>query len=286
MRPLFVCIHNGRLYFASEVKAIFAANPSIPRRFDPRGLAQAFTFWTSVAPVTVFSGVEEIRPGTVRTYENGRVQDTASYTPAFPEDGTGGFIGSLDDAVDAVRGALEQATSLRMLRADVPVGSYLSGGLDSSLVSALALRAKGQRFHTFSLRFTDAEYDETEFQHAMARHLGTDHHEVLVSRADIARVFPDVVMHAERPILRTAPAPLYLLSRLVREHGIKVVLTGEGADEMFAGYDLFREAKIRRFWGRRPASRWRPSCFAGCIRICSDHRSRSWRWRNRSSVTT
>jgi asparagine synthase (glutamine-hydrolysing) len=259
VRPLFVCVHDGRLYFASEVKAIFAANPSIPRAFEPRGLAQVFTFWTSLAPVTVFNGVEEIRPGTVRTYENGRIHDTPSYTPGFPEHGTGGFDGSLDDAVDAVRAALENATSLRMLRADVPVGSYLSGGLDSSLVSALALRAKGRGFQTFSLRFTDAEYDETEFQHAMARHLGTDHHEVLVSRADIARVFPSVVTHAERPILRTAPAPLFLLSRLVRDNGIKVVLTGEGADEMFAGYDLFREAKIRRFWGRQPASKWRSS---------------------------
>jgi len=258
VRPLFVTVHDGRLYFASEVKAIFAANPSIPRGFDPRGLMQVFTFWTSLAPVTVFQGVEEIRPGTVRTYENGRIHDTTSYTPAFPENGDGAFTGSLDDAVEAVRASLENATSLRMLRADVPVGSYLSGGLDSSLVSALALRAKGQGFQTFSLRFTDAEYDETEFQHAMARHLGTDHHEVLVSRSDIARVFPSVVMHAERPILRTAPAPLYLLSRLVRENGIKVVLTGEGADEMFAGYDLFREAKVRRFWGRQPTSKWRP----------------------------
>jgi asparagine synthase (glutamine-hydrolysing) len=259
VRPLFVCVHDGRLYFASEVKAIFAANPSIARGFDPRGLAQVFTFWTSLAPVTVFKGVEEIRPGTVRTYEDGRVSDAASYVPAFPENGEGGFTGSVEDAVDAVRSALENATSLRMLRADVPVGSYLSGGLDSSLVSALALRAKGQGFQTFSLRFTDAEYDETEFQHAMARHLGTDHHEVVVSRGDIARAFPSVVTHAERPILRTAPAPLFLLSRLVRENGIKVVLTGEGADEMFAGYDLFREAKVRRFWGRQPASTWRSS---------------------------
>jgi asparagine synthase (glutamine-hydrolysing) len=92
----------------------------------------------------------------------------------------------------------------------------------------------------------------------MAAHLGSDHHEVVVSRADIARVFPDVITHTERPILRTAPAPLFLLSKLVHDAGIKVVLTGEGADEMFAGYDLFREAKVRRFWAKAPASTWRP----------------------------
>ena len=92
----------------------------------------------------------------------------------------------------------------------------------------------------------------------MVQRLGSDHHEVVVSRNDIARVFPDVVYHTERPILRTAPAPLFLLSRLVREHGIKVVLTGEGADEMFAGYDLFREGKVRRFWAKYPGSTSRP----------------------------
>jgi asparagine synthase (glutamine-hydrolysing) len=258
VRPLYVCEHEGRLYFASEVKAIFAAEPSIPRRFDPIGLDQLFTFWTPVAPRTVFAGIEEVEPGTVRTYAGERIARVSSYAPAFPSSGSGAFTGSLDDAVAAVRVALENATSLRMLRADVPVGSYLSGGLDSSVVAALGLRAKGAKFSTFSLRFDDAEYDETPFQRTMAEYLGSDHHEVLVSRRDIATVFPDVILHTERPVLRTAPAPLYLLSRLVRRAGIKVVLTGEGADEMFAGYDLFREARVRRFWARQPASSWRP----------------------------
>jgi asparagine synthase (glutamine-hydrolysing) len=92
----------------------------------------------------------------------------------------------------------------------------------------------------------------------MVERLGSDHHELVVLRRDIADVFPAVVAHAERPILRTAPAPMFLLSRLVREHGIKVVLTGEGADEMFAGYDIFREGRVRRFWGREPGSTVRP----------------------------
>src|SRR5690606_33987474 len=171
---------------------------------------------------------------------------------------TGLYAGSLDDAVEEVRAALTEATRLRMLRADVPVGSYLSGGLDSSLIAALGLAAKGSNFSTFSLRFEDAEYDETGFQHEMSKRLGSEHHEVVVSRGDIARVVPDVIRHTERPVLRTAPAPMYLLSRLVHDAGIKVVLTGEGADEMFAGYDLFREAKVRRFWAREPRSERRP----------------------------
>ncbi len=258
VRPLYYCEHGGRVYFGSEVKAIFAADASIPRRFDPRGLDETFTFWSVLAPRSVFEGVFELRPGHVRRYEGGRVHDAPYWTSRYPERGAGTFDGSLDDAVAAVRGALEQATALRMLRADVDVGSYLSGGIDSSLIAALGLRAKGERFKTFSLRFADAEYDETPYQRLMVERLGSEHAEIVVARRDIAEAFPEVIRHAERPILRTAPAPMYMLSKLVREGGIKVVLTGEGADEFFAGYDVFREAKVRRFWARQPGSTLRP----------------------------
>lgn len=255
--PLHLCEHAGRLYFASEVKAIFAADRTVPRAFDPAGIDQTFTLWTVVPPQGVFQGIHELEPGHVRTYQDGTVRERAFWRPSYPEisgSRQGGFTGSCDDAVDRVRDALEAATALRMVRADVPVGCYLSGGLDSSLVAVLGRRFAGERFQTFSLRFADAEYDETRFQRLVAEATGSEHHEVVVSRGDIAAIFPEVIHHTERPILRTAPAPLFLLSRLVRERGIKVVLTGEGADEMFAGYDLFRESKVRRFWGRQPAS--------------------------------
>ena len=258
VRPLYLCEHEGRLWFASEVKAIFAGAPGFPRALDPVGLAETFTFWTVVPPQSVFRGVSELEPGHVRTWEGGAWHDRAFWTPSYPAGPGEGFRGSLEEATERVGAALEQAVRVRMLRADVPVGSYLSGGLDSSLVAALGRRVKGDRFLTFSIRFEDAEYDETPFQRAVVDRIGSEHREVLVRRRDIAAVFPEVVAHAERPLLRTAPAPLFLLSRLVRDSGIKVVLTGEGADEMFAGYDLFREGKVRRFWGRRPGSTLRP----------------------------
>jgi len=251
--PLYLCEHGGRLYFASEVKAIFAASAAIPRTFDPAGIEQTFTFWSIVPPQSVFKGIEELKPGYLRIYQDGYFKEKAFWQPSY-----GGFTGSLNDAVESVRSAVEDATRLRMLRADVPVGSYLSGGLDSSLVAALGRRFAGERFQTFSLRFADAEYDETPYQRLMAQRIGAEHHEVVVSRTDIADAFPHVIRHAERPILRTAPAPLYVLSDLVRRQGIKVVLTGEGADEMFGGYDLFREGKVRRFWARQPGSVRRP----------------------------
>ncbi len=260
VRPLYYSEAGGRVVFASEVKALFSGAPELARELDPVGLDQTFTLWSVIAPRTVFRGVAELEPGHLRVYDAaGGVDDRAYWTPAYPEDGEqGGFAGSVDEASQAVRSALEQATALRMLRSDVPVGSYLSGGLDSSLVAALALAAKGERFHTFSVRFEDAEYDETAFQRLMVERLGSEHHDLTVAADDIARVFPDVIHHTERPILRTAPAPLFLLSRLVRDIGIKVVLTGEGADEMFGGYDLFREGMVRRFWARQPDSQLRP----------------------------
>jgi asparagine synthase (glutamine-hydrolysing) len=260
VRPLYVCEHRGRVFFASEVKSVFAADAGIPRELDPIGIEQTFTFWSVVPPQGVFVGVEELRPGYIRVYENGCVRERAYWEPQYPVQFDRGPATrrSLEDAVEKVREALEKATQLRMVRADVPVGSYLSGGLDSSLVAAMGRRYAGDRFSTFSLRFADAEYDETQYQRLMVERLGSEHHEVVVTRRDIADVFPDVIYHTERPILRTAPAPLFLLSRLVRDHGIKVVLTGEGADEMFAGYDLFREGKVRRFWAKQPESTSRP----------------------------
>lgn len=259
IRPLYVCPHAGRLVFASEVKAIFAADPSIRRAIDPLGIDQTLTFWTVVAPRTAFSGIEELEPGHVRVYGQGQVRDRSYATPQFAEvDDPRAFRGSIEDAIADVRSRLARATELQMLRADVRVGAYLSGGLDSSLVAALAQRAVPSKLATFSLRFDDAEYDEGKYQRLVSRELGTDHHELVVTSSDIADVFPRVIAHAERPILRTAPAPLFLLSRLVQQAGIKVVLTGEGADEVFGGYDLFREAKVRRFWARHPGSCFRP----------------------------
>jgi len=258
VRPLHVCEHAGRVYFGSEVKAIFAADASLPRALDPAGIDDVFTFWGPIAPRSPFLGVRELPPGHVAVYEGGERTERAYFRPSFPVDGMGQFAGSEEEAARAVRAALEEAVRLRILRADVPVGSYLSGGLDSSIVASMGLGQKGDRFSTFSLRFEDAEYDETPYQRMMVERLKSEHHELVVSKKDIAEAFPAVVMHAERPLLRTAPAPLFLLSKLVNQAGIKVVLTGEGADEMFAGYDLFREAKVRRFWARQPGSRLRP----------------------------
>lgn len=254
IRPLFYSAHAGHFYFASEIKALFAGGP-VPREIDPVSLGEIFTLWCSVPPRTAFKGVSELPPAHWMKVREGSVFSIQRYWDvplgAEPLD-----IG-VEEAADGLYGLLSDSTRLQ-LRADVPVGAYLSGGLDSSITAALIREISGARLHTFSVAFEDEAYDESRFQHEMARTLGTEHHEIRCSYSDISGVFPEVVWYAEKPVLRTAPAPLFILSRLVRESGLKVVLTGEGADEAAGGYDIFKETKIRQFWARQPESRLRP----------------------------
>jgi asparagine synthase (glutamine-hydrolysing) len=255
--PLFYCVHDGRLRFASEVKALFV-DPAVPRALAPAGVEEALTFWSALAPLTPFEGVRQLPPGAVAVVDldaDGEPRVISRWQASFPTERPA--RGDEDEAAERLLAALEASATIR-LRADVPVGSYLSGGLDSTLVAALVARRGDVPLRTFSLRFEDREFDETEFQRIATERLGTDHSAVTCSDAHIAAVFPDVVWHAEAPLLRTAPAPLLLLSRLVRESGFRVVLTGEGADEIFAGYDVFQLDKVRRFWARHPASASRP----------------------------
>jgi asparagine synthase (glutamine-hydrolysing) len=255
VRPLFHTRAQGLLLFASEAKAIFAVVPEVAE-LDERGLAQVFTFWGTVGQQTVFKGVRSLPPGHLLVVEDG-IERLEQYWDWTFAPGGGRTDLTMEEAAEALHELLTDAVRLQ-LRADVPVGAYLSGGLDSSGIAALVAMAGGELRWTFSLTFDDPEFDESRFQRQNAAHLGVQHTSVRCSRRDIGDAFPEVIWHTETPVLRTAPAPLMLLSRHVRDSGCKVVLTGEGADEVFGGYDLFKEGKIRRFWARQPHSRWRP----------------------------
>jgi asparagine synthase (glutamine-hydrolysing) len=252
VRPLFFTQLPTGLLFASEVKAIFA-DPSVERAFDPAGLDQTFTYWSPVAPRTVFRGIEQLEPGHYAVLDPGGFRKAAYWRITFPVRGREPRQDTQENATE-LRERIIEAARLRFLRSDVPVGAYLSGGLDSSITAAVISRYTDAPLRTFSLRFSDSEFDEGLYQKKMSAVLGTHHEDIMVSPSDIAAVFPDVIWHTETPILRAAPAPLFLLSKLVRESGYKVVVTGEGADEVLAGYDLFREARVRQFWSRDPGS--------------------------------
>lgn len=254
IRPVFYTVQEGRFLFASEVKALFGAR-GVPRRLLPAGLGQVFTFWSALAPTTVFEGVLSLPAGHLLVLEDGSANLRRYWDWSFPQNGAAAR--PIEDEARELRELLVDSVRLQ-LRADVPVGAYLSGGLDSSIVTTLIKHFTDTPLRTFSLTFEDGEFDESGFQAELVRYLGTHHTAVHCTRADIGAAFPRAIWHAETPIVRTAPTPLMLLSERVRAEGYKVVLTGEGADEVFAGYDLFREAKVRRFWGRSPQSAWRP----------------------------
>jgi asparagine synthase (glutamine-hydrolysing) len=255
VRPLFYTRTAGSFLFASEIKALLTS-PEVSIEIDLHGLNQIFTFWTTVPPRTAFKNILQLPPGCSLTIEDShfsvRPYWSASYPPSAKFDG-----GNENQLAEELLQLLLDATRIR-LRADVPVGAYLSGGIDSTVTTALVRKLAGDRLRSFSITFEDAEFDEGIFQREASSYLGTQHTSVSCSRSDIAQVFPEVIWHTEQPVLRTAPAPMFLLSKLVHESGFKVVLTGEGADEVLGGYDIFKEAKIRRFWGRNLSSRWRP----------------------------
>jgi asparagine synthase (glutamine-hydrolysing) len=255
IRPLFYAVTNNRLLFASEVKALFT-QPDVPRRMNLGALGEVFTFWSPLAPSTVFDGILSLPPGHVMIAENGDRRIHRYWDWSFPEPPVS-TRRPAEDFAEELRDLLVDAVRLQ-LRADVPVGAYLSGGLDSSIVTSIIRNFTDTPLRTFSLTFEDGEFDESGYQRQLVDFLGTQHTAVCCRTRDIAASFPRVIWHTETPIVRTAPAPLMMLSARVREEGYKVVLTGEGADEVFGGYDIFKEAKIRRFWGRFPQSQARP----------------------------
>jgi asparagine synthase (glutamine-hydrolysing) len=253
VRPLYYTQIGGILLFASEIKALLA-HPGVSRVLDVESLDDIFTFWHTVPPRTALVGVRELPPGYSAWWTGGelRLQQhwDLQYGAEAPQE-------TEETAAQRLLELLRHATRLR-LRADVPVGAYLSGGLDSTLIASLIREAGVARLRTFSVRFDEPDLDEGRYQQAVANALGTEHEQLRCTAADIARVFPAVIRHTEQPVLRTAPAPMYLLAELVHRRGFKVVLTGEGADEMLGGYDIFKEVKIRSFWAAMPGSRLRP----------------------------
>jgi asparagine synthase (glutamine-hydrolysing) len=272
IRPLHYTVHDGAFIFGSEIKSIFAV-PGVTREIDPASLDQIFTFWTVLPGRTAFVGIHELPPGHYLRVSHGRVSTHRYWeVPVCTRDGQLSL--SPDAICERIRELLLDAIRIR-LRADVPVGCYLSGGLDSSSVATLVATRFDANVQTFGIRFDQGAFDEGEHQTTMASFLGTDHHELQASGEAIGGAFAQALWHCEKPLLRTAPVPLFMLSNVVNRHGLKVVLTGEGADEVFGGYNIFKEAKFRRFWARQPDSSARAALLGNLYGyVFRDERSR------------
>jgi len=252
--PLHYAVVGGHLVFASEVKAIFAGDRAAPQ-FDREGLSEIFTTWSVLPPRSAYVGIRQVPAATAICFDEELRESEHRYwqldPPARPVRRTS------QAAADELEALLGRSVDLR-LRADVPVGAYVSGGLDSSVVGSLAV-ARSPYIETFGIRFEDPRFDETAEQRLVVDHLKTDHHELYCTAATIRNALEETIWHCESPLLRTAPVPMFLLSGAVKAAGIKSVLTGEGADELLCGYTIFKEDQIRRFWARRPDSEMRPA---------------------------
>ena len=252
--PLYYTVKENKLFFASEIKS-FKNVIQGGLRPNHTAIDQLFTFWAPVSPATVFADVYEVSPGWILKIENNQIKKQRYWDLAYPEDNH--YLSDEATASAQLYELLIDATRIR-LRSDVPIGAYLSGGLDSSVITALIKNHSDVSLRTFSLQFEDREYDESDYQKLLIDALHADHSSILVRDDDIADNFVDTITHTESPILRTAPIPMRILSKLVRDNGYKVVLTGEGSDEMLGGYDIFKETKIRHFWAKYPKSVMRP----------------------------
>ncbi len=256
VRPLFYTQQRGAVYFGSEIKAVLNGLGA-GGALSPADLLDVFTYWSARPGRSVFAGIQELPPGHHAVWRDGNLTLQRYWSVNFDPAPRNSFKPEAQ-YLDEFHDLLVDAAKIR-LRADVPVGAYLSGGLDSSVIAAVIRNYTANQLNTFSIAFTDENFDEREHQRRMANHLGTTHQVVEATHAEIGQVFPDVIWHTEIPLLRTAPAPMFLLSQLVRRAGFKVVLTGEGADEFLGGYDIFKEAQVRRFWARQPDSQLRPA---------------------------
>jgi len=256
VRPLFYTFLPDRktLLFASEMKALLA-DERVPREWNHQALRDILICWTSESDRTPIKSIQQLPPGAYISIKEGEFEIQRWWQPDYSPDCVE-WNRSEQSWCEELRATLASACKIR-LRADVPVGAYLSGGIDSSIISLLTRNHHQNQLKTFSISFADSAVDESKYQHLMAEYLGTTHRETSITRQSISKSFAECVWHAETPIYRTAPVPMLYLSRLVRDSGVKVVLTGEGADELLGGYDQFKEDKIRRFWARNPNSAWR-----------------------------
>ena len=253
IRPLFFNFSDKVFSFASEIKSLF-----VQKRLNPElsheSLSQIFTFWSAISPNTAFKDIFELSPGHFLVYNKEGIKIERFWELRFDKKDSSL---SLDDALGRFHELFTNSVKIR-LRADVEVAAYLSGGLDSSATVAYIKDIEPGILNTFSIGFEEKDFDESNYQTEAVKYFNTRHKSFICTSKEIADYFPKVVWHSETPITRTAPTPMLLLSKFVKENNIKVVITGEGSDEILAGYNIFKEGLIRRFWASQPNSVTRP----------------------------
>jgi asparagine synthase (glutamine-hydrolysing) len=231
-KPLFIAEAAGRILFGSEIKAILAYGDGTAA-LDRASLADYFVYRYVPAPNTLFAGVRKLLPGSYAIWERGRLTETRFYRPPYGEaPDLGADVPA--DPVAAFGAALDEAVRIRMV-SDVPFGAFLSGGIDSSAIVALMSRHSAQPINTFAVGFREARYSELPYAAMVAGRFGTRHTELKVSADDLMQYLPHLIDHQDAPVAEASNIPIYLISREAAK-SVKMVLTGEGSDELLGGY--------------------------------------------------
>src|SRR5215217_1562208 len=238
INPLYYTVADGLFIFGSEVKALLE-HGAVRRAVDLTGLDQTLSFPGLVSPRTMFEGIKSLRSGCYLVVEGGEVKETEYWDLDYPEEG-GAERRSESYYVEELRGLFERAVRYR-LQADVPVGFYLSGGLDSSMIAGMIERVSpGSKRHAFSIGFREREMSESGYQREVAQQVGARHHEIEFGWSEIEGRLRQMIYHSECPVKETYNTCSLALSAAAKANGITVILTGEGADELFAGYVGYR----------------------------------------------
>ncbi|MHB1037853.1 MAG: asparagine synthase (glutamine-hydrolyzing) [Pirellulales bacterium] len=244
-KPLVYRVEPNRLLFASEIKSILEV-PGVPRRIDPRALDEYLTYQYVPHPRTIFEGIAKLPPAHVAVYRDGRLTVHPYWQPDFNQE----IDRPVGDYVEELRATLTSAVAMR-LESEVPLGAFLSGGIDSSIIVGLMRRLGDQQVRTFSIGFPVPEYDETRYARQVAERFGTDHREFRVE-PDGIEVLPKLVWHYDEPFADSSAIPTYYVSELTRRH-VTVALTGDGGDELFAGYPRYRAVRLGQWFDRLPS---------------------------------
>jgi asparagine synthase (glutamine-hydrolysing) len=255
IKPLYWSMHHGRLAFASEIKGLLE-DPDQPRQIHEESLYHYLSFLTTPAPQTLFAGIKKLPAGTwMRVKADGAIEER-KYWDVWDH------VSPLDGVPEeemAARVLETLRTSVRYRKvADVPVGIFLSGGIDSSTNAALFSEDERARVKTFSVAYREASASypsELPFARQMAERVGAEHHEYLISADDLISFLPRMIHLQDEPIADPVCVPVYFVSKLARDHGVTVCQVGEGADELFIGYPNWQAALDRQFWADMPGAR-------------------------------
>jgi asparagine synthase (glutamine-hydrolysing) len=245
-KPLYYSVtRGGTLVFGSELKSLLE-HPDVERTINPQAIDAYFSLGYVPDPISIFENVEKLPPGHHLTFTNGRLTVERYWDFTYNTNGNGHKAA---DYLEELRALLTEAVKLRLV-ADVPLGAFLSGGIDSSTVVGLMAQHMDQPVKTFSIGFNEDSYDELKYARLTAKKFGTDHHEFMVA-PDICEVVDQLAWHFDEPFADSSAIPTYVVSKLAREH-VKVVLTGDGGDELFAGYSRYVTERNRSKFDRIP----------------------------------